>query len=159
MDQYVRVRDIIAQIIPVILLAFYVSAIGAAVSSTVMAARQCRTNASCAEAIHARRIEGVNLILNVVGGLVSALVIAELAITQPGQLPSAQILKRKPLKSSKRTATIISTAFIVVWLLGGALSVLMYLLYPNILPAALSEFAKAWLGLALASAYSYLGIR
>ena len=154
MPQRPRVRDIIAQILPVILLIFYVSAIGTAIWSTMLAARQCHTNASCAQAFHARRIEGVNLILNVVGGLVSALVIAELAITQPGEFPSAQILKRRQGK----LITIISTAFIVVWVLGGAGAVLMYVLYPTVIPATLSEFAKAWLGLALASAYSYLGI-
>lgn len=159
MPQKVRVRDIIAQVISVILLIFYIFAIGTAISSTLLAARQCRTNASCAEALHARRIEGVNLILNVVGGLVSALVVAELAITQPGELPSAQLLRQRSAKASSRVATVLSTAFIVVWLLGGAASLLMYLLYPSVIPAALSEFAKAWLGLALASAYSYLGIR
>ena len=159
MEQHVRVRDVVAQVIPVILLIFYVSAIGTAISSTLLAARQCRANVSCAEAFHAKRIEGVNLILNVVGGLVSALVLVELAITQPGELPSAQILKRRQIKSAKKVATILSTAFIIVWLLGGAASVLMYLLYPNAIPSALSEFAKSWLGLALASAYSYLGIR
>ena len=159
MKQDVRVRDIIFQVIPAILLIFYVFAIGTAISSTILAARQCRTNAACAEAFHARRIEGVNLILNLVGGLVSALVIAELAITQPGELPSAQILKRRQTKSAKKIATILSTAFIIVWLLGGAASVLIYLLYPNAIPTTLSEFAKAWLGLALASAYSYLGIK
>ena len=159
MSQSVRIRDVIAQVLPVILLIFYVFAIGTAISSTFLAARQCRTNASCAEAFHARRIEGVNLILNVVGGLVSALVVAELAITQPGELPSAQILKRRQTKLTKRIAIIVSTAFIIVWLLGGATSVLMYVLYPTAIPITLSEFAKAWLGLALASAYSYLGIR
>src|SRR5690349_11098977 len=101
MPQRPRVRDIIAQILPIILLIFYVSAIGTTILSTVLAARQCHTNASCAQAFHARRIEGVNLILNVVGGLVSALVIAELAITQPGEFPSAQILKRRQGKSRK----------------------------------------------------------
>jgi len=117
--------------------------IGTAISSTILAVRQCHTNASCAEAFHAKRIEGVNLILNVVGGLVSALVIAELAITQPGELPSAQILRRRQNKSAKKVATIVSTEFIIVWLLGGAAAVLMYVLYPNAIPTTLSEFAKA----------------
>lgn len=159
MKQAVRVRDLIAQVIPVILLVFYVFAIGAAISSTLLAVRQCRTYAPCAQAFHAKRIEGVNLILNVVGGLVSALVVAELAITQPGNLPSAQILRGRQTKSTRKVVTIVTTAFVIVWLLGGAMSLLMYLLYPSIIPAALSEFAKAWLGLALASAYSYLGIK
>jgi hypothetical protein len=159
MSQKVRVRDVIAQILAILLLIFYVFAIGTAVWSTILAARQCHSNAACAEVFHAKRIEGVSLVLNVVGGLVSALVIAELAITQPGQLPSAQILKRRSIKSPRRIVTIVSTAFIVVWLIGGAASVLMYVSYPNAISMALREFAKAWLGLALASAYSYLGIR
>lgn len=101
----------------------------------------------------------MSLVLNVVGGLVSALVVAELAITQPGDLPSAQLLKRKESKSTKRLMTIVSTLFVIVWLLGGAAALLMFILYPNVIPSALREFAKAWLGLAIASAYSYLGIR
>jgi hypothetical protein len=35
----------------------------------------------------------------------------------------------------------------------------LYVLYQNAIPTTLSEFAKAWPGLMLASAYSYLGIR
>lgn len=159
MNQKEMIRAIVAVSIPIILLGFYVFAIGTAISSTVLAAQQCRTNAACAQAFHSRRIEGVNLILNVVGGLVSALVIAELAITQPGKLPAAQILKRRETKSANTVATVVSTAFIIVWLVGGTASVVMYVLYPNVVPSALSEFAKAWLGLAIASAYSYLGIR
>jgi len=40
-----------------------------------------------------------------------------------------------------------------------AWSLLMYILSPSAIPSALREFAKAWLGLALVSAYSYLGGR
>jgi hypothetical protein len=157
MPQKVRVREIVAQVIPVILLIFYVFAVSSAVYSTILAARRCGTDAACAQAFHARRIEGVNVILNLVGGLVSALVVAELAITQPGELPSAQIVRRRPSKPWIVKA--VSTGFIIVWLLGGAAAVFMYLLYPKAIPSTLAEFAKAWLGLALASAYSYLGIR
>jgi hypothetical protein len=159
MNQREMTRDFVAQIIPIILLGFYVFAVGTAVNSTLLAVRQCGTNAACADAFHAKRIDGVNLILNVVGGLVSALVVAELAVTQPGELPSAQLLKRRMTRSSKKLRTILSTAFIIVWILCGVISIVIYVLYPNETPAALSEFAKAWLGLALASAYSYLGIR
>ena len=158
MNQRERTRDFVAQIIPVILLSFYVFAVGTAVNSTLLAARQCGTDAACANAFHSKRIDGVNLILNVVGGLVSALVIAELAVTHPGELPSAQLLKRRMSRSSKKLRTILSTAFITVWILCGIIAIVIYVLYPNETPAALSEFAKAWLGLAIASAYSYLGI-
>jgi hypothetical protein len=159
MTQKEKMRDLIAQLIPILLLGIYVFAIGAAIWSTIQAIQLCDTNALCAQNFHARRIEGVNFILNVVGGLVSALVIAELAITQPGDWPSAQILRRGVPKPSKNIVKIVSTGFVIVWLVGGTASLVMYVLYPNAIPAALSEFAKAWLGLAIASAYSYLGIR
>ena len=159
MNQQERIRDVVAQSIPIILLGIYVFAIGTAIWSTVLAAQLCRTNATCAQNFHERRIEGVNVILNVVGGLVSALVVAELAITQPGELPSAQLLKRPATKSAKKVMTIVSMGFIIVWLIGGTASLVMFVLYPNAIPSALSEFAKAWLGLAIASTYSYLGIR
>ena len=152
-------RDLVAQIIPVILLGFYVFAIGTAVNSTFLASKLCGRNAPCAIAFHSNRIEGVNLILNLVGGLVSALVIAELAVTHPGDLPSAQLLNRRMSRASKQLKVILSSAFIIVWIVCGVIAVIIYVLYPTATPAALSEFAKAWLGLALASAYSYLGIR
>jgi hypothetical protein len=153
------IRELVAESIPIILLAIYVFAIGAAIQSTFLAVDLCNNNVACAQAFHARRIEGVNVILNVVGGLVSALVVTELAITQPGQLPSAQILKTRVSRSAKKVMVIVSMGFILVWLAGGAVSLIVYILYPAMIPAALSEFAKAWLGLAIASAYSYLGIR
>jgi len=158
-NQRVLIRDLVAEFIPIILLGIYVFAIGTAIWSTFLAVNLCHTNAACAQNFHARRIEGINVILNVVGGLVSALVVAELAITQPGQLPSAQILRKRVSKSAKQVMTVVSLGFIIVWLVCGAASLIIYVLYPNAIPAALSEFAKAWLGLALASAYSYLGIR
>jgi len=159
MTQKEQIRDLVAQLIPIVLLSIYVFAIVMAISSTTQAARLCDTNALCAQNYHARRIEGVNLILNVIGGLVSALVIAELAITRPGDLPTAEILQKRVARASKRVVKIVSTVFVIVWLVGGTASLVMYILYPNAIPAALSEFAKAWLGLAIASAYSYLGIR
>ena len=159
MNQREMTRDLVAQIIPIILLGFYVFAVGTAVYSTLLAVKQCGTNAECADAFHSKRSDGINLILNVVGGLVSALVVAELAVTNPGELPSAQLLRRRMSRSSKQLRTILSTAFIIVWILCGVISIIIYVLYPNQTPAALSEFAKAWLGLAIASAYSYLGIR
>lgn len=159
MTQKEKIRDLVGQLIPIILLVIYVFAIAAAILSTVTADQLCGTNAPCAQNFHERRIEGVNFILNVVGGLVSALVIAELAITQPGDWPSAQILRRGVPKPSKNIVKVVSTGFVIVWLVGGTASLIMYVLYPNAIPSALSEFAKAWLGLAIASAYSYLGIR
>ena len=46
MNQREMTRDFVAQIIPAILLVIYVFAVGTAVNSTLLAARQCGTNAA-----------------------------------------------------------------------------------------------------------------
>lgn len=161
MNQKDIVKALVAQLIPAILLFFYVVAIGTAIVNTMEAADRCgKIDPACATAFHGKRDAGVNLILNLVGGLVSALVVAELAITKPGELPSAQLFVKKiNAQATKKIDTFLSTAFIVVWLICGAASVLVYITHPNATSAALSEFGKAWLGIALASAYSYFGIK
>ncbi|MFL6285302.1 MAG: hypothetical protein ACJ74Q_19345 [Pyrinomonadaceae bacterium] len=99
-------------------------------------------------------------ILNLVGGLVSALVIAQLAVTDPKAPPGASLVD--PQNTSdlmKTTVTIVSTVYVAVWVACGlAALVVGYLRYPNVVPQ-LTASAKSWLGLAVAAAYSYLGLR
>lgn len=158
MKQRETVKYIFGGLIPVILLGFYVFAIVRSIQTTQQVVDRCNNNVSCMQKNRVSS-EGFETVLNVVGGLVSALVVAELAITQRGELPSAQILQRNASKPSKKVATVISMAYIITWLLCGVASVAVYILHPNAVPLELSEFAKSWLGLAIASAYSYLGIR
>jgi hypothetical protein len=108
---------------------------------------------------------GIGRTLATVGGLVSALVIAELAITDPGKAFSARaIVPRKadgtpPASGVQNWLEWLSAAYVLVWiLLGVAAFVVGEIWYPGKVPA-LTDFAQAWLGLAVAAAYSYFGIK
>ncbi len=104
--------------------------------------------------------EGVVTVLNLVGGLVSALVIAQLAVTQPGAAPGAAFLDAaNTAETTKKIVTAVSITYVAVWLACGLASLVVgYLRYPNVVPQ-LTANAKSWLGLAVAAAYSYLGLR
>jgi hypothetical protein len=108
--------------------------------------------------------EGTVTILNLVGGLVSALVIAELAVTPAGEAPGERLLeadahgKRAP-STALTVVKVVATVYILVWLLCGLASLIVgYLKYPNNVPE-LTATGKAWLGLAISSAYAYLGVK
>ncbi len=95
--------------------------------------------------------------LAVVGGLVSALVIAELAITKPGEAPVARVL---PPYASPRTKTIVravTVAYVLVWLFVGLAAFMKGMYHPKTLPA-FTGVGQSWLGLAVASAYAYFGL-
>lgn len=94
-------------------------------------------------------------ILTVVGGLVSATVVGELALTKPGNAPGARLLSNK---ATGKWASILTIFFMMVWLICGIYSLVVgSLLHPDAVPA-LTSAGKSWLGLAVAAAYSYLGV-
>jgi hypothetical protein len=103
---------------------------------------------------------GILLCLTTIGGLVSALVIAVLAITNPGERLGAQALARfdKVPDREMLAVTVISIAYIVAWTLTGlAAFVVGVMLYPDKVQA-LTNLGQSWLGLAVAAAYSYFGL-
>ena len=132
-----------------ILLAFYVY-------STVYAIRAvyCLIQTGCT-AYSKDLTSGFVDVLSVVGGLVSALVVAELAVTKPGQLPGTRFLVPDGAKKWLSTVVI---AYMLVWLSVGVLTfVVGFMQHPDVVPA-LTTSAKSWFGIAVAAVYSYLGI-
>ncbi len=101
---------------------------------------------------------GMAMTMATVGGLVSALVIAELAVTKPGDTPVARVLNADPSEASQSILKITTITYLLVWTLFGLLAFIFgFLLYPNILQP-LTDIGQSWLGLAVAAAYAYLGI-
>lgn len=95
--------------------------------------------------------------MSVLGGLVSALIISELAVTEPGQTPGARLLQ----SDSSKTKNILrwtTGLYMLAWLLTGAWAFWTGLNNPDALPA-LTSVGQAWLGLSVASAYAYFGIK
>lgn len=95
--------------------------------------------------------------MSVLGGLVSALIVAELAITKPGDSIGARVLAADASKKAKNVLKWVTGIYILVWLSTGAYAFLIGLEHPDVLPA-LSSVGQAWLGLSIASAYAYFGL-
>ncbi len=96
--------------------------------------------------------------LNVIHGLVSALVIAELAITKPGETPALRVLDKNASKFYKSIFNIVTITYVFVWLIAGFFAFMKGMYHPETLPA-LTNVGQSWLGLAVASAYAYFGIK
>ena len=108
---------------------------------------------------------GIAHTLTIVGGLVSALVIAELAISKPGDPPGARLLVSAapgapaPSSSAIKAVAVISIIYVMVWiLLGLAAYVVGEMLRPGTV-RALTDFGQAWLGLAVAAGYAFFGMK
>lgn len=96
----------------------------------------------------------VGTILGLVGGLVSALVVAVLAITPPGEAVSFAF--REP-GTSIAARDVVAWAYLLVWLACGAALLVFWMRTPA--PAkSLASAATSWLGLAVAAAYAYRGL-
>ncbi|MCC6972062.1 MAG: hypothetical protein IT434_17760 [Phycisphaerales bacterium] len=96
--------------------------------------------------------------LNVISGLVSALVIAELAVTKPGEAPVTRVLSDSASRLSRSILNAVTVAYVLVWLVSGLAAFLKGMYHPSVLPP-LTSVGQAWLGLAVASAYAYFGIK
>ena len=113
---------------------------------------------------------GITYVVTTIGGLVSALVIAHLAITPSGEDPAVTFTRGleesegfESMDSSNKQKTI-SRSKTLVWIyLGGwlvlGLSALVVgvLIYPEI-SKTISDLGTTWLGLAVSAAFSYFGL-
>lgn len=102
--------------------------------------------------------DGMAQALAIIGGLVSALVIAELAATKPGEAPAARVLSEEASERSKFIFKIVTVIYVLAWMLAGLTAFFIGLYHPKDLPP-LTNLGQAWLGLAVASAYAYFGIK
>lgn len=104
---------------------------------------------------------GVILCITTIGGLVSALVISQLAITKPEtesfdirQFGSASALAGP---DARIVGTVVAI-YVLVWILLGLFAFIVgVMLRPDVVPA-LTNLGQAWLGLAVAAAYAYFGL-
>jgi hypothetical protein len=99
-------------------------------------------------------------VLTTVGGLISALVIAELTATKPGELPDA-ITVATEAESKRFEASIkrITVLYMVIWLLAGlAAFVVGFMQHPKALQS-LTDLGQSWIGTCLVAAYAYFGIK
>jgi hypothetical protein len=100
---------------------------------------------------------GYVYVLTTVGGLVSALVIAQLSVTKPGMAPRIGGLQPESRLGIFATNTVIAL-YLFVWIFTGLAALIVgVMLYPNA-SKTISDLGTTWLGLAVSAAYAYFGI-
>ena len=119
---------------------------------------QCITTNGCSEYTRADFNDGMAQALALVGGLVSALVIAELATTKPGSAPAGLVFSANASERQRFIFKSVTVLYILVWITAGLVAFFVGLYHPDALPP-LTTLGQAWLGLAVASAYAYFGIK
>lgn len=102
---------------------------------------------------------GITYIHTTVAGLVSALVVTVLTLSQPGEAPGVEKLASNLSEQSKRVTGYIAGGYVLVWIISGLAALITgSMLYPDAVKT-LSDAGTTWLGIAVAAAYSYFGIR
>jgi len=102
---------------------------------------------------------GLVYVATMIGGLVSALVIAKLAITRPGRNPGVMRITANADGEPNEWVTRLSIAYLVIWLVTGLVALVIgVMLYPKV-NQSLNDLGMTWLGLAVASGYAYFGIK
>ncbi len=145
-------KAVFGGVIATVLLGIYLHLIG--VGYQVV---DCLNTAGCTKLTASYFNEGMAQALSIVGGLVSALVIAELAATKPGEAPAARALAPDATARSKMILKWVTAIYILVWIIAGLVAFFIGLYHPKDLPP-ITSLGQAWLGLAVASAYAYFGI-
>lgn len=102
--------------------------------------------------------KGLTFVVTTVGGLVSALVIAQLSVIQPGG--QARLGNFQPTSTAGiYTANTVVALYLLVWIgTGLAALVVGVMFYPD-RSSTLSDIGTTWLGLAVSAAYAYFGIK
>ena len=113
---------------------------------------------------------GLTYVVTTIGGLVSALVIAQLALTETGYDPVESFTrglegsrgfeamddtKKKRTKSRSRT---LAWIYLAGWLILGLSALVVGVLFYPETNKSLSDIGTTWLGLAVSAAYSYFGL-
>ena len=146
-------RALFGGLLALVLLALYVYSVWYAAAAAV-----CLGAGPGCSAYSPPLTPGVNMVLTVVGGLISALVVAELAVSDPGSLPTGRLVVGPP-GAQRRALQVITILYLSVWVICGVAMVIVGLMqHPDAVPV-LTEGAKAWLGLAVGAAYAYFGLK
>ena len=141
-------KQVFGGVVVLILLGLYVYLVWGAIA----VANGCGAKADCSGNIN----EMTSSAMALIGGLVSALVIAVLALTKPGETPSASIgFDSGTHPRADLVITIITITYLVVWLSTGLAAFVVGLKNPTAVKQ-LTTLGQGWLGLAVAAGYASL---
>lgn len=102
--------------------------------------------------------EGFVYVATTVGGLVSALVIAQLSVMEPGHPPTVGSFTPASPRSVNAVTALV-TLYLLAWIATGLTALVVgVMLYPKVIQT-LSDIGTTWLGLAVSAAYAYFGLK
>lgn len=102
--------------------------------------------------------QGMEYVVTSVAALVSALVVSQLAVTEPGANPSDRLIAGATARA-KDIGNIVTAGYLIIWgLTGLAALVFGVMIYPDI-HKTLADLGTTWLGLAVAAGYAYFSIK
>ena len=141
-------RDIVGAVIAYVLLFLYAFSVGYMILQVIT----CGRTAGCGPPQFGKSLL---YIVTTVGGLVSALVVARLAVASPGgEIRIANASTESPNVFSN----IIAWGYVTVWFIVGLGALIVGdLLFPDV-SQTVADLGTAWLGLAVAATYAYFGI-
>lgn len=148
-----RTKLAFGTVVAFILLGFYVYAVYVAVRVA-----QCLSRTGCTTYNRDSITGGITLVLTLVGGLISALVIAELAVTKPGEAPAARMIQAAAPTTAK-VVKVVATIYIIAWLAVGVFAFVVGVMQHDGVVQQLTDLGKSWIGLVVAAAYSYFGVQ
>lgn len=97
--------------------------------------------------------------MSLIHGLVAALVVAELAITAPGEPPGSRIIAANPTPGAKRIVKPVILAYLFIWTGAGFAAFFWGFLRHSGTLSALTDLGQSWIGIAIAAGYAYFGIQ
>ena len=101
---------------------------------------------------------GIVMVATGVGGLVSAYVVAVLAVTSRGDVPNL-LRANAGASRSGGPGTLVSGAFLLVWFgVGVSTFVVGFMLKPDA-NQTVSDLGSSFFGVALAAGYAYMGLK
>jgi hypothetical protein len=102
--------------------------------------------------------EGYVTAITTIGGLLSALVVAVLAINQPGEAPTMRIAGQDLSPGQSKALKYVTMGYLLAWVAAGAAAfVVGVMMHPGELQP-LTDVGKTWLGLAVAAVFAYFNI-
>lgn len=146
-------KHLFGGLIAVVLLGMYLHLMQIAIKVAL-----CVSTAGCTTYPEGYFNPGMAQALSMIGGLVSALVIAVLAVTPSGQAPMARALAPDVSPWVLQTVKIVSAFYVLAWIGAGFAAFYISLYHPKALPE-LTTLGQNWLGLAVSAAYAYFGLK
>lgn len=136
-----------------------VALLGLYVYSVVEAVILVESAAAAGIDVEADKLSGMTQALTTIASLISALVVAELAMTPPGEIPLGRVIDSGTSRTTRKSVRWVVSVYLLSWVLTGVAAYIVgQMRHPGDLQP-LTDLGQSWLGLAVAATYTYFGIK